>query len=91
MATLPRLTGAIRAFTLPTEDESNKVHLEREQLKAKRNARNRKHTSGVSWTLLKRTIEQKAVVDKDMSSKFLHDLKSVAREIGKVSAIKILR
>ena len=84
---LPRLTGAVRAFGPvssegPESDASNDDLLMKRQQRAKRESE-----QGLTWSFLARTIKRKSG---DAVTEKLRQLTHIAREMGKLNFVYCL-
>lgn len=82
MSSIPRLTGALRAFANVSSSAEKSVADQHRELALKRQMMAKKHTDTVSWARLKEVISKEADVSKPEVEKALKELSQYAKAIG---------
>nr|XP_022293850.1 activating signal cointegrator 1 complex subunit 3-like [Crassostrea virginica] len=81
MSSIPRLTGALRAFANVSSSSEKSVADQHRELALKRQMMAKKHTDTVSWARLKEVISKEADVSKPEVEKALKELSQYAKAI----------
>lgn len=86
MGQLPRLSGALRAFSNLSPDINSDYSSQNNEMQQKRHmlAKKRHKKEGLGWLKLVEKVEKDSTVDKSEVKQGLKDLLRCARQIGKL-------